>query len=66
MIKLTRLNGSEFVLNAELIKYVERTPDTMITLRDGDKIMVREPLETVIERAIEYGRSTRLAPDFRR
>lgn len=62
MIKLTRLNGKEFILNARLIKFIESTPDTMVTLRDGEKVMVKEPPEEVVRRAVEYGRSLLLAP----
>lgn len=54
MIVLTKLNGQEFVLNACLIRTVERTPDTMVRLTGGESIMVREPMEEVIERAVEY------------
>lgn len=60
MIRLTRLNGRPFVLNAELIKCVEQTPDTMITLINGELVTVREPLEEVVRRAIEYGRTLRV------
>lgn len=60
MIRLTRLNGRPFVLNAELIKCVEQTPDTMITLINGELVTVREPLEEVVQRAIEYGRTLRV------
>lgn len=59
MIRLTRLNDREIVLNAELIKTIEKTPDTMITLINGDQITVREPMDEVIRRAIEYLRSIR-------
>ncbi|MGP1271910.1 MAG: flagellar FlbD family protein [Phycisphaerales bacterium] len=59
MIVVTRLNGTEFVLNAELIKTVERTPDTIVTLINGDRVMVRESMREVLERAIEYGRRLR-------
>ena len=45
MIKLTRLDGESFILNAELIKYVEARPDTFITLVGGDRIVVSEPSE---------------------
>jgi flagellar protein FlbD len=62
MIRLTRLNGRPFVLNAEQIKTVEETPDTMITLLTGDQVVVREPLEEVVRRAVEYGRSLRAFP----
>jgi flagellar protein FlbD len=59
MIKVTRLNGKGIVVNAELIRFVEQTPDTMITLTSGDKITVRETMDEVVERAIEYARSIR-------
>lgn len=59
MIKLTRLNKKPFVVNAELIRYVEQTPDTMITMVSGEKVMVSETMEEVVERAIEYARLTR-------
>lgn len=59
MIRLTRLNGRPFVLNAEQIKTVEETPDTMITLLVGDQVVVREPMEEVIRRAVDYARMIR-------
>ena len=60
MISLTRLNGKHFVVNAELIRYIESTPDTMITLINGDHLIVREPLDSVVELAIEYCRRIRV------
>lgn len=59
MIAVTRLNNQALVINAELIKYVESTPDTLISLTSGDKIMVRESVDEVVGRAIEYGRRIR-------
>lgn len=59
MIMVTRLNGTEFVLNAELIKTIEHTPDTIVTLTNGDRLMVRESMREVLERAIDYGRRLR-------
>ncbi len=59
MIRLTRLNGRPFVLNAEQIKTVEETPDTMITLLSGDQIVVQEAMEEVVRRAVEYARRVR-------
>jgi flagellar protein FlbD len=59
MIHLSRLNGKPFVVNAELIKFVEATPDTVISLTTGEKILVGEDVDTVVKRAIEYGRSLR-------
>ena len=54
MIVLHRLNGKEFVLNCELIKYVEETPDTLITLTTDDKIMVKESIKEVLDAARRY------------
>lgn len=62
MIKLTRINGDEFVVNAALIQYVESRPDTYITLTTDDRIIVRESVDEVIERSIQYSRETRLVP----
>jgi flagellar protein FlbD len=59
MIQLTRLNGRPFVLNAEQIKTIEQTPDTMVTLITGDTLVVREEMAEVVRRAVEYVRSIR-------
>lgn len=57
MITLHRLNGQEFVLNSDAIKFVESTPDTVITLVTGnEKFMVKESVEEVIKLSIEYKR----------
>ncbi|MEK6706920.1 MAG: flagellar FlbD family protein [Bdellovibrionota bacterium] len=60
MIKLTRLNSKEFVLNSDLIKFIESTPDTIISLTTGEKIMVRESVEEVVQATIRYRRSLSL------
>lgn len=59
MIPLTKLSNQAFVLNAELIKFVESTPDTMITLTTGDRFIVKESTDEVIRRVIDYGRMLR-------
>jgi flagellar protein FlbD len=59
MIQLTRLNGRPFVLNAEQIKTIEQTPDSMVTLITGDTLVVREEMAEVVRRAVEYVRSIR-------
>ena len=56
MIRLTRLNKNELVINAEMIEFVEAIPDTIVTLTSGKKIMVFEPVDTVVERIVEYKR----------
>ena len=60
MIKLTRLNNKPFVLNCELIKFIEETPDTVVTLTTNEKIVVREPSEVLIDRVIDFGRRLRV------
>jgi flagellar protein FlbD len=62
MIRLTRLNDKPFVLNAEMIKFIEETPDTVITLRDNEKILVKDQVDVVVAKAIEYGRLIRWLP----
>lgn len=62
MIKLTRLDGEPFVLNAELIRYIERRPDTFITLTSGDRIVVVETMDEVIDRAVEYQQRKHFIP----
>lgn len=59
MITLTRLNGQPFVVNAEKIRYLEQTPDTIVCCDNGEKMMVRETLQEVIRRAIDYARLIR-------
>lgn len=54
MIKVTRIDGEVFVLNAELIRYIESRPDTFLTLTTGERVIVREPMDEVMERAIAY------------
>ena len=59
MIQLTRLNGSPFVINAEKIKFLETTPDTVVCCDGGERVMVKEALAEVVRRSIEYARMTR-------
>ncbi len=59
MITVTRLNDQALVINAELIKTVESTPDTLITLINGDRMMVKESMEEIVRKAVEYGRQMR-------
>ncbi len=59
MITVTRLNGKQFVVNADLIRTVEENPDTTITLVNGDHLIVKEDMRRVVELTVEYGRSLR-------
>ena len=54
MITLTRLNGPPLALNCDLIERAEATPDTVLTLVDGTKYVVRESVEEVVERVREF------------
>lgn len=57
MICLTRLNRVPLVLNSDLIEHLDTTPDTVITLTNGQKIMVLEPASEVVHKVIEYRRA---------
>jgi len=56
MITVTRLNHTPIVINPDLIVFIEETPDTIITLSNGDKIVVQETVSEVIHRVINYRR----------
>ncbi len=62
MIEVTKLNKTRIIVNADLIEFVEKTPDTLITLTTGRKFMVRESLKEVLERVFEYRGKTRAYP----
>ena len=57
MIHLTRLNYQPLAVNSDLIKFVEDAHDTVVTLVNGEKIVVRERVEEVIERVIAFRRA---------
>ena len=54
MITLHRLNKQEFVLNSDLIETIESTPDTLVTLTTGKKLLIRDAVQDVIGRVINY------------
>jgi flagellar protein FlbD len=54
MIRLTRINGVPLVINSDLIEHMEMTPDTVISLTNGQKFMVRETTEDVVELIVEF------------
>lgn len=56
MIQLTRLNNSKVSVNSDLIKWVEQNPDTVITLLNGEKLLVQETVEQVVDRVVEFRR----------
>lgn len=54
MITVHRLNGKEFVVNCEHIRFMEATPDTMLTMADNEKIMIKESITDVIAATMKY------------
>jgi flagellar protein FlbD len=65
MIPLVRLDGSDVVVNADLIATVEKTPDTMLTLTTGHHILVKQTVEEVVERVVDYRRKLLCGPTVR-
>ena len=57
VIRLTRLNGQGLAVNSDLIKFIENAPDTVLTLTSGEKIIVRENTDQVVERIIAFRRA---------
>lgn len=60
MIRLRKLDGQDLILNAEWIQSVETTPDTLITLTNGEKILVKDSVEDVVAKFKAYKRETGL------
>ncbi|MFW5999104.1 MAG: flagellar FlbD family protein [Bacillota bacterium] len=56
MIKLTKMNGEEIVINIDLVETVQATPDTVISLSTGKKVLVENDVEEIIEKVINYKR----------
>jgi flagellar protein FlbD len=56
MIKVTRLNGSEFWVNQDHIQFLERTPETVLSLSDGKKVTVKEAPEEVLSLIVSFKR----------
>lgn len=54
LIEVTRLRGSKFVINADLIETIEATPDTVITLVNGHRYVVEEPVDKVVDLIVSY------------
>ncbi|HEX2937559.1 MAG TPA: flagellar FlbD family protein [Ruminiclostridium sp.] len=62
MIKVTKLNGELFYVNPFEMEFIEETPDTVISLKSGKKVLVSEKAQTVIKRMIEFYRLTNAMP----
>ena len=63
MIRLTRINHIPLVLNSDLIEHIEITPDTVIAMTSGQKFMVLESADEVIERVIDFRRTIANRPE---
>ena len=57
MIVVTRLNNTAIVVNSDLILFIEETPDTIITLLNGEKLVIQEKVSEVIRRVLDFRRS---------
>lgn len=57
MIKVTRMNGLELVINGDMIEFLESTPDTVLTLTTGKKFVLKDTVDEVIQKVIDYKRS---------
>ena len=57
MIKVTRLNDAVLMINVEMIQSLQATPDTVITFTNHDRLMVKEPVEEISQRIVEYQRT---------
>jgi flagellar protein FlbD len=57
MIRLTRLNNTLLAVNSDLIKFVEESPDTVITLVNGEKVLVLETMNEILDRILKFRRS---------
>ncbi|CDZ23503.1 hypothetical protein CCDG5_0364 [[Clostridium] cellulosi] len=66
MIKVTKLNGELFYVNPFEMEFIEETPDTVISLKSGKKVLVAEKAETVIDRIVEFYRLTNSMPKVSR
>jgi flagellar protein FlbD len=66
MIALTRLDGTPIVVNVDLVQWVEETPDTVVALTNGERLLVREPAGELVRRAVEFKRAVATGPSVRR
>lgn len=54
MIRITKINDKEIIINCELIEVIEANPDTTITMTTGRKIIVKESVEDIVAKAVEF------------
>jgi flagellar protein FlbD len=65
MIQLTRINRVPLVLNSDLIEHIETTPDTVISLTNGQKFVVLETVDEIIRRVIDFRRAVHRCEHWR-
>lgn len=65
MIQLTRINHTPLVVNSDLIEHIENTPDTILSLTNGQKLVVLEPVEEVIRRVVAFRRAILAGPSVK-
>jgi len=63
MILLTKINKAPIVVNCDMMQHIEETPDSVITLNNGDKVVVTERINEIIEKIVEYRRRIRRLVD---
>ena len=56
MILLTKINKAQVAINCDKIQFMEETPDTVITFDNGDKVVVKDRMNEIIEKIVEYRR----------
>jgi len=59
MILLTKINNARVVVNCDMMQSIEETPDTVITLGNGDKVVVKEKMADIIDKIVEFRRRVR-------
>jgi len=64
MISVTRLNGKSYVINSDLVEFVESTPDTVITLITGKKIIVSESIDEIVDKIVKYRKKVNTLPNL--
>ncbi len=64
MIDVTRLNHAPLVLNSDLIEHIETTPDTVVSLTSGQKYVVKESAEEIVEKVVEFRRRLFAGPEM--
>jgi flagellar protein FlbD len=65
MIAVTRLDGASMLLNADVIEWIEQTPDTLVGLVNGERFLVRDSPEELVRRIIDFKRSIMAGPSLR-